>query len=171
MRIKMWLAIGTFAALSAAGGCSMSEADRCPSGYFYVSELKVCCPDEDDNGNKIDWNADTKQCVAAAPIDTDTPDTPTDTSTDLCFGGDPSGFGVECTVSTECEGNEANFCAVNPLTSAGYCSITDCVAGCCPSGYECCDCGAATLIPQEVACLSNADADMTEQYAQCTCEP
>jgi hypothetical protein len=157
-------ALGILTAVFLATACTMSEDERCPKGYQYISEIKVCCLEEDDKGNEIIW--DGKKCAPVVPEDTNPPETD---SAEL-----PEGLGVSCTQSgdsPECQGKEADFCALNPLSPAdAYCTTVDCTPGNCPSGYQCCNCDQATLIPKEHACLKDADAATTVEYKQCTCE-
>jgi hypothetical protein len=139
----------------------MSDSDRCPDGYQYISTIKACCLEFDADSNPVEW--DGKRCEAVLPEDTNV-----DTST----SEPPEGLGDPCTEDgNECEGKEANFCVVNPLApDKAYCTTIDCSPGGCQAGYQCCDCSAATLIPKEQACLNDADAATTVEYKQCTCE-
>lgn len=55
-------------------------------------------------------------------------------------GGDAQGFGAACTASSECT-CAANYCALMPGQTQGYCTKTECVANeaLCPDGWSCFD--------------------------------
>jgi hypothetical protein len=122
-------------------GCSISDNDRCPSGYVYVSATKVCA-------------LVTDAALVAAPGDSSSPK--------VSEAGGAS-FGASCAASTDCTSATANYCLQLPGSTAGYCTKAQCTTDC-PSGYKCCNCAALSL----VACL--ADADVTAVAAMgCSC--
>ena len=122
-------------------GCSISDADRCPSGYVYVSTTKVCALVTD-----------------AAPIVA-----PGDSgSAVVSEAGGPS-FGATCATSTDCVSTTANYCLQLSGSTAGYCTKAHCTTDC-PSGYKCCNCATLSL----VACMANADAT-TAAATGCSC--
>lgn len=133
-------------------GCTLSDDERCPDGYSYYPEIKACC-DENDVFNETDK-------ICEPPADTE----PVDTSVET-----PSGLGDECTEQSACEGNEASYCAVNPLEGTGYCTTNECAPGDCTAGYSCCDCTTSPVLPKENACLTTADADLAASMGGCTC--
>lgn len=143
----LFLALGM-----AMPGCGVSQEDRCMDGYYY---------------NKA-WNTCELLPDAALPDATPTDAGPeadgeiTDGgSTD---GGSESGIGDFCTESAQCT-KAADFCAVNPITTEGYCTFNNCTNGSCPAGWMCCDCtfqGAGDIF------CAPADDDQIKQF--CTCE-
>jgi hypothetical protein len=136
-----------------APACEISDADRCPDGYVYDAERRFCVVDPGGDG---DTDADSD---ADSDADTD-PD-----------GGPPSGLGEACASQEECEGYDADYCAINPMTSVGYCTIQDCEMGACPDGYQCCDCTSSGVLPPGVACLTDSDATQASSVlGGCTCQ-
>lgn len=174
--------------------CQISDEDRCPSGWFYVSELSVCCPDEPENDTTKKYVYQDGGCVAVdkdikdtgsqngGTGDEDTTDggTTDDTSTgdgttddtSVDTSGGPTGLGASCADNPDaCEGLDADFCAANPIAPQdAYCTLKDCSPGACPGGYQCCDCTASTILPKEKACLTDADAGLATAAAGCTCQ-
>ena len=112
-------------------GCSISDADRCPSGYVYVTATKVCA-------------LVTDAALVVAPGDAGS-----------AVGSEAGGasFGATCAVSTDCVSTTANYCLQLTGSTAGYCTKAQCTTDC-PSGYKCCNCAALSL----VACMTDADA-------------
>ncbi len=153
-----WFA--TAAVLAAHTGCSIDEKDRCPDGFFYVPEIQVCCLDGYvyEQGNPM-------LCI---PEDTDT-DTNESSDTSTETDGNLDGLGTPCSDDSGCAGLGADYCAVNPTSGTGYCTVLDCTSDICPDSYLCCDCTASTSVPQVVACLTDSDAILVGQVG-CTCE-
>ena len=153
-----WLSSALCAvALAGLGaGCEMSDGDRCPNGYHYDpinTVCEVCAEDEV-------WNETTYACEAD-----------TDSGTDTGTGGEaPTGLGEPCQSDADCAGYEADFCAVNPMSGDGYCTIEDCALGECPAPYLCCDCTESTMLPPGFACLTEDDASLASSMGGCTCE-
>jgi len=126
--------------------CSLSDKDRCPSGFAYVPELKACQAIPD----------------ASAPAPDATATLP---SSDTGVSEAASGpiFGSTCAGAGDCQSSITDYCVLNPGASSGYCSKADCHADC-PSDYKCCNCPAFSL----VACFKNMDATQMTALG-CTC--
>jgi hypothetical protein len=65
------------------------------------------------------------------------------------------GLGDTCNSTDDC-GTAAPKCQKDPrdTTQPGQCAVSNCIAGCCPDGYNCCDCALAsikTCIPSALA--------------------
>jgi hypothetical protein len=129
-------------------GCSIDDGDRCPDGYFYVPEILACCVEGEV------YVADAGICREPP----EPPDTETDEDDGGADGGDPSGLWEPCNAQEECEGFDADYCAINPLTDEGYCTI-ECEVGDCPDGSQCCDC---TNEDYPIACILDEDVPMIE---------
>lgn len=67
-------------------------------------------------------------------------DTETDSDTDVPDSG-VSGLGVVCTGNEDCEGFEADYCAMDIGATEGQCTVSNCVADPddCPEDLLCCD--------------------------------
>ncbi len=132
-----------------AGGCfNIKDEDRCLEGFTYDSEENECVPDE-DAGVGVD----------AAPVDAEVT---ADASTPGEDGGTISGLWDDCETAAECTG-DADYCAYSPQGQVGYCTVTGCTAGSCPTGFQCCDCSAVSW---PVMC---ADETNTMIPMFCTC--
>ena len=119
-----------------------------------------CCPE----GWTYDSDPAVENCAPPADTDTGDADTASDSSTDAA----PSGLGATCEGDADCAGYDADYCAIAPGESEGYCTEADCDPGGCASGYQCCDCTASSLV-DGVACLTDDDAELAGA-AGCTCE-
>ena len=105
----------------------------------------VACEDNDDiHDGGADGGGDT-DTDTDADTDADT-DSDTDSDTDGDAGDDdggvPTGLGEPCTeTDNACAAYEANYCAWNPQTSTGYCTVINCsqTPDDCPADYHCCD--------------------------------
>ncbi len=137
-------------------GCTMADEDRCPPGTEYVTSGKYCR--DIDTGGDGDTDTD-------SDADADAGDAADGSATD----GPPSGMGETCMVDDDCEGYEADYCGIDPLSGSGICTVLDCNPGECPDGYQCCDCTQSTLVPQEVACIPDDLAGLAATAANCTC--
>lgn len=127
------------------GGCyNIKDEDRCLEGYHYDPEGLVCVLDL-DAGLDADLDAEVTS----------------DASAD---GGGASGIGDLCDVSDECTG-DADYCAYSSHAGEGFCTVTGCTEGSCPSGWMCCDC---TDVDWPVIC---ADETSTMIPLFCTCPP
>ncbi len=84
-------------------------------------------------------------------------DTDADTDADA---DPPTGMGDACTEGgDECDGLEADFCAVIPGTANrdAYCTITDCLDSTeCPDEYTCCEMSTGNL---PIFCAADAEYD------------
>ena len=165
--------------LGSTSGCVINNDDRCVSGYFFVSDFGVCCPEDhvyDKEGGRCrcpdgeTYGPDGLTCIEKTPVDSDgTGDTD---DTDVDGGGEekPSGLGNECTSHAQCAEFKEDYCAQNPLKPVGYCTDKDCDStDDCGEGYTCCDCLSSTIVDQAVACLADADATLASSVAGCTC--
>jgi hypothetical protein len=143
-----------FACFGAVGvmGCSLSDADRCPSGFAYQKDTKVCAliPDAAP--------AVSEDAAPAPAIDAE--------ATPAGEAGVSAGpmFGDACTGNAECASSVTNFCVMLPGSPSGYCSKAQCTSEC-PSAYKCCNCPAFSL----VVCLKDADAAAASAAMGCTC--
>ncbi len=128
-------------------GCTVEQADRCSEGFVWDPEVLACRLVE------IDTEPD------AGP-DTDSGDTDTDTNMEL-------GIGELCWSDADCATFIASYCQLSPFNpdDPGFCTIKDCLAGQCPTGYLCCDCSS---LGSQVTCLTEESAESAEQYG-CTC--
>lgn len=141
------MAVGFFALGQV--GCTIADEDRCVEGYEWSQQYLSCLLVEDD--------------------DTDTgEDTDEDDGGSSGDGSVELGLGEECTESTECADYTADYCIISPMAPSepGYCTIEDCIASDCPSGWQCCDC---TGLGWVQACMDDANATTAATYG-CTCE-
>ncbi len=172
-RPLVWLAI------LVVTGCTIDDEDRCPEGYFYIPEITSCCLD-----GKVYVPSNPLLCVDpdfgggedTGENDTEDGGTGDGGTGDGGIGGDENaqtvstdGLGTPCSDDTNCEGLDADYCAINPLEGAGYCSVNGCTPEICPGGYKCCDCREQVLLPQVAVCLTDSDAVLADSV-QCTCE-
>jgi len=116
-----------------SSSCSISDADRCPSGYVYISEAKVCA-----------------LAVDAAP--STLPTTTGDSGASSIGETVEVSFGATCAVSTDCSSTTADYCLVLSGKPTGYCTKSRCTTDC-PSGYSCCNCSVFAA----PTCLAEAD--------------
>ncbi len=172
----MRLFVVVVAAAALIAGCKISNEDRCPGDMVYLPESMACtCPE----GTVFDSPSDS--CVE---VEEDTA-TDTDTDSDIDAGGGADGgdsddsddtqdtgdtategFGVECSQESDCaEFEVADFCALNPLSQQGYCTLENCEADDCPDTWRCCDC---TSLLGWVACLDDGYAATAEKMG-CIC--
>ena len=111
------------------------RAFRIASLFLIASALSTCVPaDEERCGDGYFWDSEDKTCYE----EVDTAATP-----DAGDAGDKDvvGLGDVCSQDgSECQGKEADFCAIQPGAPAGYCTIKNCSAepDDCPAGYRCC---------------------------------
>ncbi len=114
--------------------------------------LAACAPSDDERcGDGFVWADHT--CNLIADTSTETGDTDSDTDSGL-----PSGLGEPCTEDGgECDGFEADYCAINPTSGDGYCTVLGCATepDDCPEGYLCCD--FPPTIEQENFCVTEAE--------------
>ena len=92
--------------------CHLDEGDRCDEGFEYV------------NG----------YCME---IDTDT-DSETDS---VVEDSGVTGLGVTCSGDEDCEGFDADYCAMEIGATEGQCTVSNCSANPndCPENLQCCD--------------------------------
>jgi len=126
--------------------CTVSDAERCPDGFTYRKDTMSCHKDGDSISPWVD----------AAPNDASSPDS-------------IQGIGAPCTTGKDCETFSADYCAVNPMAGAGFCTINDCEPGDCPATYTCCDCRQSSLVDQEEACIMDQYTEQLQALAGCTC--
>ncbi len=96
--------------------CELSDGKRCGEGYTY----------------------DAGYCME---IDTDT-DSDTDTGAgDSGVDSGVTGIGEVCTDNEDCEGYDADYCAMMPGATEGQCAVSNCLANPndCPEDLLCCD--------------------------------
>jgi hypothetical protein len=129
--------------------CSISDVDRCPSGFIYQPENMTCkvVPDASAAGDQD-----------AAP-----PSISADAQALAGEAGGPS-FGSICATTSECASSATNYCVLLPGSASGYCSKANC-SNECPSDYKCCNCPAIAL----VVCLTSADSTLAIAAFGCTC--
>ena len=128
---RSFLAVVALYALSSAA-CTMDDASRCPSGFFYMEDLYACCNAETHEANEVGT-----KCI---PV-------PEDGGAD--DAGGPTGVGASCTSDADCTGYDATLC--NPFP--GECTIEGCDLTPCPDGYTCC--GPCSVSQGKLACISD----------------
>jgi hypothetical protein len=114
--------------------------DRCGPNARYVDGECIPISGGDDDAAPRDATEDSGQA----------PDTKR-TASDTMVDGEPdatpapdsgiSGLGDPCKTDAECKG-AADYCAIQPPQTSGYCTITGCDAkkpDSCPQGYYCLD--------------------------------
>lgn len=79
------------------------------------------------------------------------------------------GLGYPCMSNDECGIAGADLCAINPISSVGYCTYSNCRPDSCPNQYQCCSCENLLVLP-ESACLTDEDAEMATTLGACQCE-
>lgn len=127
-----------------AGGCyNIKDEDRCLDGYTYDSQDNECVPN-------IDGGLDSGVSADASSMDAD------------LDGSTVSGLWDDCDTNADCTG-DADHCAYTDMGQVGFCTVTDCTAGSCPTGFWCCDC---TAVEWPVMCADETDAMIS---AFCTC--
>lgn len=169
--IRVGACLPLMVAVGALIGCTPSADERCDEGFVWDGASHTCLCEDDGV-----WDSDDRVC---RPRDTDT-DTGTGTGHDAGNGdggadsGDtdtgteelPAGQGDDCvtTDSVPCPG-EADYCAVQPGSTQGYCTMQGCVkepADDCPTGFRCCY---FTISPIPDFCAT--EADFTAMGAMC----
>jgi hypothetical protein len=154
-------------ALPFAVGACITSSELCPAGFLYSTQYGICLAV--DAGADADTDASEADPVAEAG----TPEaSATDASGDSAGGDGNTGFGIQCSSSSNCTG-AANYCLVAPGGTGGFCSITNCAAGECPSAYACCTCTSSALpslqsYPPGVCVPSASEAQITA--LGCTCQ-
>ncbi len=113
--------------------CAPDDADRCGDGFRWDSDQSTCFKLAPAGGGK-DAGANASDGGAAddAGVETGGSDAPQAT---------PEGLGDVCTEGgSQCEGLEADYCAVQPGDPDGYCTVQGCSSSPddCPEGYKCC---------------------------------
>ncbi|MCP4679959.1 MAG: hypothetical protein GY854_31600 [Deltaproteobacteria bacterium] len=178
-------------------GCSVDDEDRCPDGFVYVSDNRACmCAEgskfdsvnnecvvepadtegdtdtgggtDTDTGGGTDTDMDAGGHAGDAGAEMDSGgDTDTGTGTDT--GDAPAeGFGEYCTSSDDCvDFSPGNFCAIDPTTQDGYCTVENCVSEDCPEAWQCCDCSGVPIVGW-FACVTDSDADFVSTIG-CSC--
>jgi hypothetical protein len=131
--------------------CTVDDEDRCPSGFVYFPESKGCLKlsERPPDGGFTDGHLRDAQA-------------PQDQQGDAAKG--PSGLGKSCTQSEECAGLDASYCAVDPSTKKGTCTIQNCRPKGCPKGLTCCDC---KVIGLPVFCIP--DEALGKLQGLCSC--
>jgi hypothetical protein len=132
--------------------CSMSDADRCPSGFTYQPTNETC---------KLIVDAATPGVSDASLPATN--DGAAALAEEAEAAGGPD-FGSVCTIDSECTSSTTNYCVMLPGSSSGYCSKAQCSTEC-PSVFKCCNCPAIGL----VVCLTDADSTLAVAGFGCTC--
>ena len=142
--MKRWIAVLcglTGMGVLVGGACSISDSDRCASGYLYEPSTMTCVVVPDASA--------TVQEDAAAPA--------------VASEAGSVTFGDVCATDGECASGTTNFCLKQPGASAGYCSKVNCTADC-PTNYKCCNCAVMGI----VACMKDADATAAAAFG-CSC--
>lgn len=146
--------------------CSPPDDERCGEGFVWQDYSCVPCDEAStDSDSDTDSDGDT-DADTDSDSDTDT-DSDTDSDTDEPDGGLPDGMGEPCTDGGgECDGLEADYCIINPMSGDGYCTIQGCATDPddCPDGYTCCD--FPTSFEIDNTCVT--DADFKEMSSICT---
>ncbi len=136
--------------LFAAGtGCAIDEADRCPEGYVYQSDWKVCLV------------ADSSPGTGGAPGQ----------AAGGAAGAPNTALGTPCTGQGEC-GGAASYCLLNPFAPAdpGMCTVEGCDQAACGGDHVCCDCDSVSLVDWPAPlCIPNGN-DGQLLGVGCTCD-
>ena len=106
--------------------CSLKDSQRCSKGQRY--EGKLCYVVED--ANAIDVDVETDSATAEEG----------EVTAEEGGQGSDTGIGTACSQHSDCEGLTADYCATNPATKQGICTIQNCTPSTsdCPKGYTCC---------------------------------
>jgi hypothetical protein len=109
------------AAAIAVASCSVGS-NKCGNGFY---ETQGACK------KGVATGGTTSTAINDADLDGLAGDGSTETVT---------GMGDECTTQSDCAGKDANYCALDPTSGVGLCTIEDCTTSPdnCPSGYRCC---------------------------------
>jgi hypothetical protein len=105
--------------------------------------------------------------VTAAGGKKATPVKDADTDSDAIADETVVGMGDSCATQQDCEGKDANYCALDPVNGIGICTRKDCTLSPdnCPTGYRCCP------MPKELKypymCLSPDMYDMAVGLGFC----
>lgn len=110
--------------------CTFDDDERCAKGYAYDAPSHACVVVEetDDTTNSDAETGTSTQAGSDSSADTDETD--------------ETGIGTPCTPDgNECDGLEASYCAMNPVSGTGYCTLEGCTSdpSTCPPSYTCCD--------------------------------
>jgi len=133
--------------------CDIPDKERCGKNYIYkkIGANSACYPV--DAGNTGDQDG--------APPKDNGADGDGDAGEDGGDGGDasPTGMGVTCKEQGDCAGYDADYCAINPTTQEGGCTIQDCTLSpdSCPKDWKCCDFPEAIAYP--VMCIPQDEYD------------
>jgi len=125
--------------------CSISDADRCPSGFTYDPALKACQTIPDAATVSVDTALLPSADSGAAEVEGVT-------------------FGSVCKAAGDCVSATTDYCVALPGAGSGYCSKAQCTSEC-PTTYRCCNCAAFSL----VVCLKATDATQATAAFGCTC--
>lgn len=134
--------------VAVAISCSVGS-DVCGEGY--VEKLGACQKKDETGGTNPTATSD-------ADLDAFTDDAKNETIT---------GLGDDCVEQSNCEGKDADYCALDPVTGVGVCTITDCTTDPdnCPVGYRCC------RTPEELdyplLCLSQSQYEFAVGISMC----
>ncbi len=133
-------------------GCTIADKDRCVAGYEWSEEFLSCLLVEEDTDSETETESDTGD---------DDGGTDEDASVEV-------GLGEECMGPGDCADFQADYCLTSPFAPSdpGYCTIQDCQASDCPSGWQCCDCTGLSWVQ---ACMDDDNATLAATYG-CTCE-
>lgn len=126
MKRFMCLLWGSSICVLLATHCTPTNDERCDSDDDYDPKTGNCIPPGADGDGDSDTGG-----ISDGGVD------------DGGTGDLPEGFGRPCTdTGNECEEYpEATYCAVDPNTSIGACTVADCTAdsGDCPDDFGCCE--------------------------------
>jgi hypothetical protein len=120
--------------------CSISDDDRCPPGYRYVSRSCSPIPDASIPDASIPDASISDRGLDAGRQGDATSDSNTIDGSSTKDGSN-SGLGDPCSKPQECAGKQANFCAAGSAMPTGFCTYKDCTVtpDSCPSSWSCCD--------------------------------
>lgn len=131
-------------ALSAMA-CTMDDADRCPSGYFFMEELRACC-----NAETHESNEEGDQCV---PIVVDSGPS---------GDGGTTGLDEPCTSQSDCADYEASYCLLGQVCTFEGCDVTPC-----PDSWTCC--GPCATSDNKNACVPDDYVSLAISFG-CPCD-
>jgi hypothetical protein len=145
--------------------CTVPENQRCPDGYEYRDDWKVCIriPEEASTGG-VAGAAGAGGSAANGASSAGAAGTAEGTPDEVALGD-------ACFDQGDC-GGSVDYCLLNPLTpdDPGICTIADCSAPACGGDYVCCDCDSVALVgwPAPLCIPNQQESQLTGLGCTCT---
>ncbi len=124
--------------------CANPKSGFCVVATVFFASCAI--PDDERCGDDFFYDEETKSCKQTTPADTgdDTEEEdggPQDSGADDAGDAISTGMGEYCESDEDCAGYDADFCALDPFTQAGGCTIKNCIEepDNCPPGWVCCN--------------------------------